>query len=180
LPKQGPHNYGRPCVDECNRIGALLGLGRYDEAGDLLRGELKRGDVDAGEFRTPPVAESPYVEDQLAVGTIRLMRGEREAGIYLLQEGARRAAARPPGAGTFARRWHDVAALALLGRHAEACAAFRASVAAGLFTGYDFAEHIPALASFRAQPCYAPVVASAKARADAEIAKARAAGLLEG
>jgi len=47
-----------------------------------------------------------------------------------------------------------------------------------MFTDYDFAERLPVLAAFRAQACYPQVVAPARARAEAEIAKARAAGLL--
>lgn len=162
------------------RVGALLNLGRHAEAAPLLRKELARAGMDAGEFRTPPVAESPYVEDQLMVGTIRLLGGERDAGRALLEEAARRASARPPGSGTFARRWYDVFALAMLGRHEAACAAYRASVEAGLFTDHDFAERMPLLDGFRRQACYAQVVALARQRAEAEIAKARAAGLLEG
>lgn len=162
------------------KVGALFNLGRHAEAGTMLRQELQHAGFNAGEFKSPPVAESPYVEDQLIVGAIRLLQGEREAGTQLLEEAARRAAARPPGSGTFARRWNDVAAHVLLGRHEAACAAYRASVEAGLFTDYDFAERMPALAAFRAQPCYAQVVALARQRAEAEIDKARAAGLLDG
>jgi len=162
-----------------DRVMALFNLGRHAEAGQLLRAELERGGVPAGEFATPPVATSPYVEDQFLVGAIRLALGERAAGTWLLEEGIRRAGERPVGSGTFARRWNDVAALALLGRHDAACAAYRASVDGGLFTDYDFAERAPALATFRAQPCYAQVVAAARQRAQAEVDKARAAGLLD-
>ena len=37
---------------------------------------------------------------------------------------------------------------------------------------------MPALAGFRARPCYPQAVAPARARAEAEIGKAREAGLL--
>lgn len=160
------------------KVGLLFNLGRYAEAGALLREILAAETGGVDEFRTPPVASSPYVEDQLFVGAIRLLLGERRAGTFLLEEAAKRAAARPAGAGDFARRWNDVTALALLGRHDEACAAYRRSVEGGMFTDYDFAERLPVLAEFRAQPCYARVVAPARARAEAEIGKARAAGLL--
>lgn len=156
----------------------FFNLGRYEEAGTLLRQLLTTGGATPGEFRTPPVAESPYVEDQVFVGAIRLMSGEREAGTALLEAGAKRAAERPVGSGHFARRWNEVIALALLGRHDQACAAYRRSVEAGMFTDYDFADRLPALAEFRAQPCYPRVLAPARARAEAEIARARAAGLL--
>lgn len=160
------------------KAGLLFNLGRYAEAGTLVRNEFEKTGFGLTEFQTPPVASSPYVEDQAFVGAIRLLQGEREAGTTLLEEAARRAAARPAGSGDFARGWHDVTALALLGRHQQACAAYRTSLEAGLFTDYDFAERIPPLAAFRAQPCYRQVVALAKQRADAEIDKARAAGLL--
>jgi TolB-like protein/Flp pilus assembly protein TadD len=160
------------------KAGLLFNLGRYAEAGVVLREVLAQGNAEPGEFRTPPVAESPWVEDQAFVGAIRLLQGEREAGTFLLEAAAKRAAARPPGSGHFARRWNDVVALAVLGRHEEACAAYRRSVEGGMFTDYDFAERMPVLDGFRARPCYPQVVAPARARAEAEIGKARAAGLL--
>ena len=160
------------------KAGLLFNLGRHAEAGAALREVLALGNADAGEFRTPPVAESPWVEDQAIVGAIRLLQGEREAGTALLEAAATRAAARPPGSGLFARRWNDVVALAVLGRHDEACAAYRRSVEGGMFTDYDFAERMPVLDGFRARPCYAQVLAPARARAEAEVARARAAGLL--
>jgi len=189
LVEQGRHAQALALIEhvETQRPGArppfdkayvMFNLGRYAEAGTLLRQALAAGSAEPGEFRTPPVAESPYVEDQAFAGAIRLLQGEREAGTFLLEEAARRAAARPPGSGDFARRWNDVVALALLGRHDEACAAYRRSVDAGMFTEYDFDERLPLLAPFRARPCYAQVVAPARARAEAEIEKARAAGLL--
>jgi tetratricopeptide (TPR) repeat protein len=160
------------------KAGLLFNLGRYAEAGAVIRQVLTRGNAAPGEFMNPPMADSPWVEDQAFVGAIRLLQGEREAGTLLLEEAAKRAAARPAGSGHFARRWNDVTALALLGRHDEACAAYRRSVEAGMFTDYDFAERLPLLAAFRARPCYPQVVAPARARAEGEIAKARAAGLL--
>ncbi len=161
------------------KVSVLFNLERYAEAGAVLRQALTRGDVVAGEFRTPPVAESPVVADQLMVGAIRLLQGEREAGTALLEEAVKRATQLPAGSGDFARGWNDVGALALLGRHKQACAAYRSSVAAGMFTHYDFADQAPAFAGFRRQPCYPQVVALARQRADAEIDKARAAGLLD-
>ena len=160
------------------KAGLLFNLGRYAEAGTVFRQEFEKTGFGVTEFETPPRATSPYVEDQIYIGAIRLLKGEREAGTALLEEAARRAAARPAGAGTFARSWYDVGALALLGRYDEACAAYRTSFEAGLFTDYDFAERILPLAAFRAQPCYRQVVGLARQRAEAEIAKARAAGLL--
>lgn len=160
------------------KVGLLFNLGRHAEAGTLMRKVLAEELSVTGEFQTPPVAQSPYVEDQLLVGAIRLLQGEPEAGTALLEEAAKRAAARPPGSGIFARRWYDVTALALLGRQDEACSAYRRSVEAGMFLDYDFAERIPALAEFRSQACYSQVVALARVRAEAEIEKARAAGLL--
>ncbi|MDQ3229356.1 MAG: hypothetical protein M3Q13_06425 [Pseudomonadota bacterium] len=159
------------------KAGLLFNLGRYAEAGAVFRQEFeKTGPVT--EFDNPPRSTSPYVEDQVFVGAIRLLQGEREAGTALLEEAAKRAAARPAGSGVFARHWHDVSALALLGRYDEACAAYRTSFEAGLFNHYDFAERVAAFDTFRAQPCYAQVVALARQRAEAEIHKARAAGLL--
>ena len=160
------------------KAGLLFSAGRYGEAGNLLREEFEKAGFGLTEFQTPPVASSPYVEDQVFVGAIRLLQGEREAGAALLEEAAKRAAARPAGSGDFARHWHDVTALALLGRHKEACAAYRKSFEAGLFTEYDFAERIAQLAAFRSQPCYQQLVALARQRAEVEIDKARAAGLL--
>ena len=162
------------------QAGLLFSLGRYAEAEVQLRKVFAQENIELGEFRTPPVATSPHVGDQLFVGALRLLQGERDAGIALLEEAAKRAAVKPAGAGDFARKWHDVMALALLGRHEAACAAYRASVDAGMVTNYHFAEHAPALSEFRAQPCYSRVLADARQRAEAEIEKARAANLLQG
>ncbi|MEO5963622.1 MAG: hypothetical protein ABIO75_01870 [Thermomonas sp.] len=168
-----------PSTSPFEKATVLFDLARYAEAETQLRKAFAAENFGLDEFATPPVASSPYVEDQLFIGAIRLLRGEREAGTALLEEAAKRAAARPAGAGTFARRWNDVIALALLGRHPAACAAYRASVEAGLIGGYAVAEHVPALAAFRAHPCYSAVVALARARAEVEIEKARAANLLQ-
>jgi len=162
------------------QAGLLFSLGRYADAEVQLRKVLAQENLGLGEFKTPPVATSPHVGDQLFVGALRLLQGERDAGIALLVEAAKRAATKPAGAGNFARKWDDVVALALLGRHEAACAAYRTSLDAGMLTDYDFAEHGPALAEFRAQPCYAVVVALARKRAEAEIEKARVANLMQG
>lgn len=167
-----------PTPMDFEKAGLLFNLGRYAEAGTVLRAEFEKTGFSLTEFETPPRATSPYVEDQVFIGAIRLLKGEREAGTALLEEAVRRATARPAGSGTFARSWHDVSALALLGRFEEACAAYRNSFEAGMVTNYDFAEHVPAFDTFRAQPCHAQVVALARQRAEAEIDKARAAGLL--
>ncbi len=163
-----------------DQAGLLFNLGRYADAEAQLRKAFAQESLGLDEFKTPPVATSPHVGDQLFVGALRLLQGERDAGIALLEEAAKRAAARPAGAGDFARRWDDVVALAMLGRFEAACAAYRVSVEAGMVTDYDFAEHAPALAEFRAQPCYPGAVALARQRAEAEIEKARAANLLQG
>lgn len=163
-----------------DKANLLFNLGRYEEAEVQFRKAFEQDGLTLDEFKTPPVATSPYVGDQLYVGALRLLQGEREAGLTLLEEAARRAAASPVGSGDFARGWNDVVALALLGRHEAACAAYAASVKAGLVTYYDFAEGAPDLAEFRAQPCYSRVVAIARQRAEAEIEKARAANLLPG
>src|SRR3546814_16083261 len=110
-----------------------------------MRELLAIGDTTPGEFRTPPVAESPYVEDQAFIGAIRLLQGEREAGTALLEAAATRAAARPAGAGNLARRWNDVFALALPDRPDERRAAYRHPVATGLLTDPEFPHPMPAL-----------------------------------
>ena len=171
---------GMQGVAPFDKANLLFNLGRYEEAEVQFRQALEQDGLELDEFKTPPVATSPYVGDHVYVGSLRLLQGEREAGLALLEEAAKRAAASPAGSGDFARGWNDVVALALLGRHEAACTAYRVSVEAGLVTHYDFAERAPGLAAFRAQPCYPRVVALARQRAEAEIAKARAANLLPG
>jgi TolB-like protein/Tfp pilus assembly protein PilF len=186
LMEQGEHQQALALIERMptpspfEKAGVLFNLGRYEEAEAELRQMFEKSGFPLTELQTPPKATSPYVEDLVFVGAIRLLKGEREAGTALLEEAAKRAAALPAGSGDFARNWHDVAALALLGRHQAACAAYRSSVEAGMFTDYDFAERMPVLADFRKQPCYPQVVALARERAEAQIDKARAAGLLEG
>ena len=171
---------GLPGTWSYEKAGLLFSLERYAEAETQLRAVFAEEGLALGEFETPPVASSHHVGDQVFVGSLRLLQGERAAGTALLEEGAKRAAARPAGAGGFARGWYEVIALAMLGRHEAACAAYRSALDAGLVTDYDFAAQVPALAAFNAHPCHAQAVARARQRAEAEIAKARAAGLLPG
>ncbi len=156
----------------------LMGLGRMSDAEAVLR-NLPPEKLAPGLFRTPPNPASPYVEDPLVVGVLRLHRGDSAGGTALIAAAARQAAARPLGSGTFARGWWDAIALAQLGRLDDACAAFRASVDAGHFTGLAQLRADPLAAPLRKQPCYEDILAKAHALALAEVEKARAAGLLQ-
>jgi tetratricopeptide (TPR) repeat protein len=86
---------------------------------------------------------------------------------------------RQPGPGAAGGRdWPEAIALALLGRHDEACAAMTAATAAGLYEGRGVLLTEPLLAEFREQACFAPAFARVDALAKAQVAAATKAGLL--
>lgn len=156
----------------------LLSLDHPDEAEAQLR-QLPAEVIAPGLFKVPPEARSPYSDDLFVVGLIRLRQGDTASGTILLEAAARQAAGQPVGSGPFTRGWTDVMALGALGRHEEACKAFRASVEGGNFIRLEFAQGIVALQPLYEEPCFRDILAQARARAAAAVAKASQAGLLE-
>jgi hypothetical protein len=76
------------------------------------------------------------------------------------------------------RAWADAISLAVLGRHREACAAMQAGAEAGMFEVSDVFLYEPALRDFRREPCFDVAHRRIRANGQAQVAAARAAGLL--
>ncbi|HVF35271.1 MAG TPA: hypothetical protein VND91_08100, partial [Candidatus Saccharimonadia bacterium] len=75
-------------------------------------------------------------------------------------------------------RWHEVLGHTLLGERERAFAALQRGVARGHSAGVTWLDHDPLYAPMRADPRYEKTIAPARARAAAEVQRARDAGLL--
>jgi TolB-like protein/tetratricopeptide (TPR) repeat protein len=76
------------------------------------------------------------------------------------------------------RAWADAISLAVLGRHREACAAMQAGAEVGMYEVSDIFLYEPALRDFRREPCFELAHRRIRANGQAQVAAARAAGLL--
>jgi TolB-like protein/tetratricopeptide (TPR) repeat protein len=151
----------------------LLTLGRAPEALALLQ------KLEPGMFMQPaPQLTSGYAGDAINGGMALIDSGAQAQGRDLLQRALKANADKPITVMNFGRGWSDVYIWALLGDNARACAAAREAVAAGLYTDMNQFRVHPRLAELRKQPCFEAAIAPARAKAAAQIAAARAAGLL--
>ena len=107
-----------------------------------------------------------------------LHTGEREQAEALLRRGLAVAETRPYYYG-YGRGWNVVFFHALLGEPEQACAEMARALQAGWVIFYPQLEVNPSLAMLRQHTCYAPRIAAIRAKAQAEVEKARKAGLLD-
>jgi TolB-like protein/Tfp pilus assembly protein PilF len=151
----------------------LLALGRGPEALAILQ------KLEPGMFIQPvPQLTSGYAYDPIMGGMALMESGAQAQGRDLLQRGLEYNASKPIWAMDFGRGWTDVYAWAWLGDDARACAAAREVVAAGYYLDMNQLFVNPHLAKLRKEPCFEAAIAPAKAKAAAQVAAARAAGLL--
>jgi TolB-like protein/Tfp pilus assembly protein PilF len=165
------HNPRRP--DPWAPISPLLGLGRAKEALAIMQ------ELDPNMFLQPePKLITSYAGDGIVGATALIGAGAVEQGRDLARRTLAANASRPILRQDSGRGWFDVYGWALLGENAKACASIREAVAAGLITDIPRLDVDPTLASLRKQPCYNEPLAPARAKAAAQVAAARAAGLL--
>jgi hypothetical protein len=103
--------------------------------------------------------------------------GAQAQGRDLLQRALKANAGKPITTMDFGRGWSDVYTWALLGDNERACAATREAVAAGCTPTWT-SSRAPEAGELRKQPCFEAAIAPARAKAAAQVAAARAAGLL--
>jgi len=151
----------------------LARLGRHREALEKFRAQIP-------EMFREPLAEPriawPTTLVEVAPSLIAL--GDTERARQLLRYGLKRFAGRVHG-GDVGLAWSEVVAHTLLGETAAACKAMDRAIGANYFLRLGNLEADPLLAPLRAQPCFAPLLAEARRRSDAQIAAARAAQLLD-
>jgi TolB-like protein/Tfp pilus assembly protein PilF len=154
-------------------VRPLLALGRAREALALLQ------KLDPGMFMQPePHLGSSYPEDGILAGRALLGVGAQAQGSDLLRRTLAANASRPILREVTGRGWTEVEGWALLGEPAKACAAVREAVAAGLFINLGQFDVNPEFGELRKDPCLREALAPARAKAAAQVAAARAAGLL--
>ena len=162
-----------PNANPWNRAHLLVANGRADEAVSLLR------KLEPEVFVQPaPAIVSPWAFDSVLAGSALLMSGATEQGRQLLRQSVRVYAGRPRNALVYGIEWWDVYAHALLGDFDQACAALKQGVDDGYYLNLPELDVHPLLASLREQPCFQQNLAPARAQAAAQVAAARAAGLL--
>jgi TolB-like protein/Tfp pilus assembly protein PilF len=160
-------------ADPWAKVVPLLALGRAREALALLQA------LEPGMFVQPePRLTTAFPYDGLYGGAALLGAGAQAQGRDLVQRTLAANAARPVLRLDTGRYWSDVYGWALLGDTAKACAATREAAAAGLVVGLAQFDANPAYADLRKQACFREALAPVRAKAAAQVAAARAAGLL--
>ncbi|MEO5596865.1 MAG: protein kinase, partial [Lysobacteraceae bacterium] len=134
----------------------------------------------APEFFVDPVGVlyPGQAADAANIGIALLHTGAQEQGRILLQHALRAHATRPRIMDFDAGEWDEVWIHAALGEHEQAMAALKQGVADGYFLDLALLDNDPLLAGFRRDPRYQQILAPARAKAAAQVAAARAAGLL--
>jgi len=165
-------NLRRP--DPWAPVNPLLALGRSKEALARLQ------ELDPNMFLQPePKLTTSYASDGILAATALIGAGAVEQGRDLARRTLAANASKPILRLDSGRGWADVYGWALLGEDAKACASIREAVAAGMITEVARLDVDPSLASLRKQACYREALAPARAKAAAQVAAARAAGLLK-
>jgi adenylate cyclase len=156
------------------RATYLLESGRGAEALALLQ------TLDPGMFVQPePRLTSAYPADAVLAGHALLASGATAQGRDLLQRALRHNADRPVDQLQFGKRWLDAITWSLLGDMPRACVALRQVAASGFHMDIAQLDVMSATRELRKQPCYAPALSPARARAAAHVAAAERAGLLK-
>jgi len=164
---------GLPRPDPWASVAPLLALGRAKEALALLQ------KLEPDMFLQPePKLTTSYASDGIVGAAALLGAGAEAQGRDLARRTLADNATRPILQVDSGRGWTDVYGWALLGDKAKACASVREAGAAGLFTDLSRFDVDPVFASLRKEACFREALAPARARAAAQVAAARAAGLL--
>jgi len=173
-----------------NVAGALALLSAQDHPDPWERASLLILNRRAGEalpilrslvpelFAQPPEMASPFVGDAILVGTALLQTGATQQGRALLQEALRTSRGRPYATPVLGRGWWDVFAQVQLEDVPGACRALKEAVDSGYFLDIAQLDTTPWMEPLRADPCYQRILAPARAKAAAQVAAARKAGLL--
>jgi len=161
----------QPGIDPWNKADVLLGAGHDKEALAMLRA------LEPEMFRSPPEVSS-YPGDAVMGAQALKGAGEVEQARALAHFGLRANEKIPVKGLVFGKHWTDAMAWAVLDDVPRACAALRATVADGFFLRIAGLENDRIMATVRRDPCFAAALAPAKARAAAQVAAARKAGLL--
>ncbi|HEY2345668.1 MAG TPA: hypothetical protein VGH80_07280 [Xanthomonadaceae bacterium] len=147
------------------------GLGRYDDVVALYRR------VSPQLFAEPLATILPGQDQDAGMLGYALMRtGRADQGRRLLQAALKSRSGRPRIMDY--SQWDEVEFLVALGERDEAFATLQRDVDTGYFLDIPELDVNPALADFREDPRYAQILAPARAKAAAQVAAARAAGLL--
>lgn len=159
-------------TDPLEAARLLLMNGRYEEALAAIR-------ASAPEFLDP--AKQPrrnFPQYRGLAGIALLHTGDPERGRDLLRAMLRDLKDLPVS-GTPGRSWDEALAHAQLGDNARACEALRSAVGDGYasWIATDLDQN-PLFADLRGDPCYAAALKPARAKNAAQVAAARAAGLL--
>lgn len=173
-----------------NVAGALALLSAQDHPDPWQRADLLILNRRAGEalpilrslvpelFAQPPEMASPFIGDAIMVGTALLQTGARQQGRALLQEALRTSRGRPYANPVLGRGWWDVFAQVQLENVPGACRVLKEAVDSGYFLDIPQLDATPLMEPLRADPCYQRILAPARAKAAAQVAAARKAGLL--
>jgi len=150
-----------------------LCLDRDDEALALLRKEFPQAFLDTP--RAPFIREIPPT---ILAAVAQLRTGASDKGRTLLQQVVAVVRDHPSNPAMMDMAWYDVIALALQGDVDQALDGLERGVAAGVVLDITGLDTIPLLRNLRADPRYEKIIAPARARAAAQVAAAKAAGLL--
>ncbi|MCI4567751.1 tetratricopeptide repeat protein [Lysobacter sp. CFH 32150] len=127
---------------------------------------------------TTPKVYPGQARDAIHAGTALIQTGAKPQGQALLEAAVASIADRPYPAFVAGRGWFEVVAYAQLGDLDRAFAALQEGVAGGHFQIIAELDADPLLAELRADPRYMKILAPARAKAAAQVAAAKAEGLL--
>ena len=150
-----------------------LCLDRDAEALALLRKELPQAFLD-----TPRAPFTKEIPPTILAAVALLRTGASDKGRTLLQQVVAVVRDHPTNPAMTDNAWWDVIALALQGDVDQALDGLERGVAAGVVLDITGLDTVPLLRNLRADPRYDKIVAPARARAAAQVAAAKAAGLL--
>ena len=151
----------------------LQGNGRYADVLTIYRR------IAPERFAEPMGALSPgQAADATQIGIALLHTGTQAQGRTLLRQARAGMTDHPRMTDLSMDEWNNVPIHVALGEHEQAIAALKQGVADGHFLDLAGLDSDPLLAGFRRDPRYQQILAPARAKAAAQVAAARAVGLL--
>lgn len=154
------------------KASALYGAGRAAEGVAVLQ----KGSPYL--FKSPPQVALPQAQEAILAASLLSQAGQAgdarplvDAAISLLKD-------RPRADFLLGSWWYDVSGYAAIGEDDKALAALQRGVQGGFYVGLMELDHDPVMARVRANPRYEAILAPARARLAAEVAKARTLNLL--
>ncbi len=129
-------------------------------------------------FASPAKINLPEAGDAIFVASMFAQAGQMEAARPLVKAAVSALGDRPRGAFLHGRGWSDVIGHAAIGEDDKALADLQDGVSSGFYLFLPDLDAQPATARLRTNPRYGAILAPARARAAAEIAKARTLNLL--